>query len=555
VHASIKLHPGRKFLAFIIATLAIFAVLMARTSTASAATGACTAPSTDYGSATGLSVTVPAGATISTVWSRVAIPDTTNNNYLLEIDNSSDVAQFCYTVTASAGAVYTAAEATAGTYFNNDTTNWVSTAVSLPAGTYHLKFIGNAPNVLVDEVLLSQAGDGCTAPTGTGTNCKAPTDTQNPTGNIVPASLPAGTAVANPTIQVAATDNVGVTGVDIYDGATKLGSATLSSGSNTNGTWSYAWNTSALTVGSSHTITARLIEATTAYTTTASVTVTIKDGAAPTTATVTAPTAGATLSGTATLTATAKDNVAPTSFTFAITGPTNTSVGPITSSGCTPNATCTVSTSLNTTTLTNGSYSVSVTAKDAAGNTSAASATVAFTVNNGGGGGDTTPPTGSVTAPTANAVLSFDLPPTNPHLNSAAYPISATASDNVGVTQVVFKVDGVTTNITGATVTTPPYNATLDLTKLSCGTHIVTATASDAAGNSAVVGTISFTATYAEDAQATPDCHVTFLDLSVLAANFNKSGAAIANPRADMNLDSTVNFLDLSMLAANFNKH
>ena len=58
--------------------------------------------------------------------------------------------------------------------------------------------------------------------------------------------------------------------------------------------------------------------------------------------------------------------------------------------------------------------------------------------------------------------------------------LGATASDNVGVTAVQFKVDG---QPLGAPVTTPPFQAAWDSRTASAGTHTITAEASDAAGN------------------------------------------------------------------------
>jgi len=58
--------------------------------------------------------------------------------------------------------------------------------------------------------------------------------------------------------------------------------------------------------------------------------------------------------------------------------------------------------------------------------------------------------------------------------------LSATATDNVAVTQVVFEVDGVQV---GAPVTTAPFTTTWDTTRAAGGPHAITARASDAAGN------------------------------------------------------------------------
>lgn len=82
---------------------------------------------------------------------------------------------------------------------------------------------------------------------------------------------------------------------------------------------------------------------------------------------------------------------------------------------------------------------------------------------------DTTPPTVSLTAPTSGATVS-----------GASVTVSATASDDVGVVGVQFKLDGA--NL-GAEDTTSPYSATWNSTTATNGAHTLTATARDAAGN------------------------------------------------------------------------
>src|SRR5438094_7428769 len=84
----------------------------------------------------------------------------------------------------------------------------------------------------------------------------------------------------------------------------------------------------------------------------------------------------------------------------------------------------------SSTTGTNGSHTLSAVARDAAGNTKT-SAAVTVTVTNA----DTTPPTVTMSAPAGGATVS-----------GASVTVSATASDNVGVAGVQFKLDG-TTNV------------------------------------------------------------------------------------------------------------
>lgn len=117
--------------------------------------------------------------------------------------------------------------------------------------------------------------------------------------------------------------------------------------------------------------------------------------------------------------------------------------------------------------------------------TATASATVSFTANGGtssaiatGSGAasagsaiapaDTTPPTIAMTAPLAGETV------------SGTVTVSASATDNVGVAGVQFKLDAA--NL-GAEVTAPPYAVTWDTTTTVGGAHTLSAVARDAAGN------------------------------------------------------------------------
>jgi hypothetical protein len=82
---------------------------------------------------------------------------------------------------------------------------------------------------------------------------------------------------------------------------------------------------------------------------------------------------------------------------------------------------------------------------------------------------DTTPPTVSLTAPSNSATV-----------GGTSVTLSATASDNVAVANVQFKVDS--TNI-GSAVTSSPYTTTWNSTGVSDGSHTLYAVAEDATGN------------------------------------------------------------------------
>jgi hypothetical protein len=91
---------------------------------------------------------------------------------------------------------------------------------------------------------------------------------------------------------------------------------------------------------------------------------------------------------------------------------------------------------------------------------------------------DTTAPTVAVTSPTNGTSV------------TGAVTVAATASDNVGVTSVQFKVDG--SNI-GSVDTSAPYSTSWDTTTATTGSHTLTAVARDAAGNTTTSAAVSIT--------------------------------------------------------------
>ena len=164
-------------------------------------------------------------------------------------------------------------------------------------------------------------------------------------------------------------------------------------------------------------------------------------------------------SGTITLSANATDNVGVTKVEFYVDGALT----------ATDTATPYTAT-LDSTTLSNGTHSLVAKAYDAAGNIGTSSS-VSFSVSNSSGG-DTTPPTVSASESGSSGTIT----------------LSASASDNVGVTKVEFYVD----NALKATDTATPYTASLDSTTLTNGTHSLVAKAYDAAGNVGTSSAVSF---------------------------------------------------------------
>jgi hypothetical protein len=102
-------------------------------------------------------------------------------------------------------------------------------------------------------------------------------------------------------------------------------------------------------------------------------------------------------------------------------------------------------------------------------------------VTQGAATGDTTPPTVSASESGSSGTIT----------------LSATAADNVGVTNVEFLVDGVLKGSDAAA----PYALTLDSTTLSNASHTLTARAYDAAGNATTSGGVAFTINNAASTQ------------------------------------------------------
>ncbi|MBC2714608.1 MAG: hypothetical protein HF978_04795 [Desulfobacteraceae bacterium] len=125
-------------------------------------------------------------------------------------------------------------------------------------------------------------------------------------------------------------------------------------------------------------------------------------------------------------------------------------------------------------------------------------------IGGGGPGPDTISPSVSIVSPTSGQTVSGNV------------SISASASDNVGVAGVQFKIDG--TNI-GSEDTTSPYSYSLDTTTYSDGSHTLTATARDAAGNQATSSQVSISINNGGDGGG-----VTLFDESFEDANFTSRG-------------------------------
>lgn len=281
-----------------------------------------------------------------------------------------------------------------------------------------------------------------------------PPDTSAPSLLI---TSPTSGATVGGTISIDATasDNVGVSSVQF-----KVGSTVISTDTST--PFSASLNTTSLSDGPL-TITAVAADAV-GNMTTVTRTVNVSNVVVPPpditnpSAVFTAPASGATVSGSLTISTNASDNIGVTSVQF--------KVGSIIIG---TDTTAPYSATLDTTTLINGPVTLTAIATDAAGNQG--SVTRSVTVSN------VAPPTPDVTVPT----VSFTAPANGATVNGAV-TVSASASDNVGVSSVQFKIGSTVI----ATDSSSPYSAAFDSTAYANSAYTLTIVATDAAGNQGI---------------------------------------------------------------------
>ncbi|HEY6504384.1 MAG TPA: Ig-like domain-containing protein [Chitinophagaceae bacterium] len=280
-------------------------------------------------------------------------------------------------------------------------------------------------------------------------------------GDIVPPTVSitspgAGNVSATISVDAAAADNIGVSGVQFLLDGVNLGAEDVTA------PYTVSWNTTTTTNGN-HSLTARARDAAGNTTTSAAITVNVSnpDITFPAVS-ITSPAAG-NVSATINVNATATDNVGVVGVQFLLDG---INLGA-------EDVLVPYSVSWNTTTVANGSHSLTARARDAAGNMTT-SAAVSVNVNNFI---DTEAPTVSITAPAAGNV-------------SATINVNANAGDNVGVTGVQFLLDGV--NL-GAEDVAAPYSVSWVTTGATNGSHVLTARARDAAGNTTISAAVNVT--------------------------------------------------------------
>ncbi|MDP4264139.1 MAG: Ig-like domain-containing protein [Bacteroidota bacterium] len=271
------------------------------------------------------------------------------------------------------------------------------------------------------------------------------------TAPVVSISSPANNSPVTGTINVTATatDNVSVAGVQFLLDGNVLGAEDISS------PYSVSWNTTTATNGN-HTLTAKARDAAGNTTTSTGVLVTVNNDTQLPTVNITAPAAG-TVAGTLSVTANATDNVGVVGVQFLLNG-SNLGTEVLTSP---------YSFTWNTTTVADGSYTLTAKARDAAGNIQTSSPVIVNVLNNPP---DTIPPTVTMTSPAAGEVL-------------GTINVAANANDNIGVVGVQFLLNG--TNL-GAEDISAPYSVSWNTVSVSNGNYKLMAKARDAAGNTAL---------------------------------------------------------------------
>jgi Big-like domain-containing protein/HYR domain-containing protein/fibronectin type III domain protein len=181
----------------------------------------------------------------------------------------------------------------------------------------------------------------------------------------------------------------------------------------------------------------------------------------PPTVSILSPVAGTTVAGTITLSATATDNVDVAGVQFILdNAPAGVEL-----------LSAPYSLALNTTSLANGTHTISAAARDTSGNASTAP-TIAISVLN-----DLAPPTVVITQPSGGAV-------------GVMQTITATASDDVGVAGVQFFLDNAPI---GQEAIASPFSIVWQTTTAAPGLHTLTALARDAAGHTTMSAPVSVT--------------------------------------------------------------
>ncbi|HEX6793915.1 MAG TPA: Ig-like domain-containing protein [Casimicrobiaceae bacterium] len=283
----------------------------------------------------------------------------------------------------------------------------------------------------------------------------SPSDTTKP--SVAIASPTGGTVSGIVTFGINASDNVGVTRVELRVNGALIATDTAAP-------WQFGWNSASVANGSVS-VTATAYDAAGNSAVSPAVTLNVSNATiapadtTPPSVAIASPTGGS-VSGSVKVSVNASDNVGVTRVDFVV----NNAV--LASSNVAPYAF-----TWNTSAYANGSATLAARAYDAAGNVGT-SANVVVNVANSTGGpavSDTTPPVVTISSPLAGSVV------------SSTITVRASATDNSGAAGITMKlyIDGVlVTSVRGGSLSYK-WNPR----KLASGTHTITVTATDASGN------------------------------------------------------------------------
>jgi hypothetical protein len=268
------------------------------------------------------------------------------------------------------------------------------------------------------------------------------TVTVNNTPPVISISTPQTGAliVGTFTVSGTASSQAGVASVQV-----RVDSAAWTSSANTTN-WAVPVNSAAYSDGA-HTVSAMATDSV-GHASTTSVSVTFSNS--PPAVSISSPSAGALVSGAITVSGSASS----------IAGIASVTVHVDSNAAVTASGTTSWSQSVDTTTLNDGSHTITATATDSVGRSSSAS--VSVTVSNA-------PPSVSISSPQAGATI------------SSTVTVSGFASSPAGIASVHVQVDS---NAPITASGTNGWSTTIDTTTLTQGAHTITATATDSRGRS-----------------------------------------------------------------------
>lgn len=193
------------------------------------------------------------------VWSRILVPDSTNNSYYLEVDDT-----YCGIVVGDRN--ITANEWTWIDYKDGSSSSKIT--LNLSAGTHTVRMIGRESGVEIDRVMFLD--DQSCVPTGTGENCVTSADATPP---VVSVTSPTGGATVSGTVALTANATDGESNIQKVE---FMVDGNLVGVPDTSPPYSVQWSSSSV-VNGSHTISAKAYNDAGLTATSSSVSVTVSN--------------------------------------------------------------------------------------------------------------------------------------------------------------------------------------------------------------------------------------------------------------------------------------